>query len=202
MTTIRAWPLKVLVATTLMSASLQARAEGGGVEQFHFRVGADVGKYSGPESASFMVPTSTEFEIELFSHVDRSDFIRGVFAMDYTKAKVFNSGIAYGQRFYIGAPGMMWDRIDDGFKIKTIPMLRYYIGWDLGVSQVLIRELTASYSVVGSVAEVGGAGGAIYQITDNIGIDLNLAASFGFGFTTVAVNGQSIRFTVGMTSFF
>ena len=192
-------PPKVFIAALLGCVCASALANG---KQISIRAGMLKGSYSGPVSASFATIPSIDVEMELFQNARTSALIKANLSVDVSKAKMFYSSVGAGQRYYLRSPGMNYDRQEGSFSIDAGAANRYFVGWDLSVAQVLIQEFTASYSVVGSVVELGGTAGIIHQISKTLGLSAALGAGYGMGFTTVSVNGLSLRFNIGVTSSF
>jgi hypothetical protein len=191
-------PLKLFFCV-LLTASASAFAEG---KQLNVRAGMLKGSYSGPVEASFTTIPSVDVEMELFQSSKVSTLVKANISFDIGKAKVFYSGVGAGQRFYFGGPGMLVDRIEGAYTIEAYAVDRYFAGWEVGIAQVLVKEFTASYSVVGSVLELGAMGGYIHQLSKSLGLSVALGAGFGMGFTTVSVNGINIRANLGLTYYF
>ncbi len=179
--------------------SINAYADG---RQFHLRSGLIKGSYSGPVNSSFSTFPSIELEAELFFSSKVSTIIKSIFAMDFGKAKVFYSGVAGGQRFYFSGPSLYFSRSEGDFEIQSYSPHRFFGGYEVGVSQVLVQEFTSAFSVVGSVAEFTGTFGYNYQLNETLGLELVTSFGYGFGFTTVAVNGFNMRFTGGVSYYF
>lgn len=191
-------PLKLVICSLGLASGL-AHAEG---KQLNVRAGMLKGSYSGPVKASFMTIPSVDIEMELFQSSKVSTLVKANISFDIGKAKVFYSGVGAGQRFYFGGPGMLVDRIEGAYTLEAFAVDRYFAGWEVGVAQVLVKEFTASYSVVGSVLELGAMGGYIHQVSKTLGVSVGVGAGFGMGFTTVSVNGINIRANVGLSYYF
>ncbi|MEO5666799.1 MAG: hypothetical protein ABIR96_01940 [Bdellovibrionota bacterium] len=171
-------------------------------KQLNVRVGMLKGSYSGPVKASFMTIPSVDVEMELFQSSKVSTLVKANISMNISKAKIFYSGVGAGQRYYFGGPGMLVDRIEGDYTLEAYARNRYFAGWEVGVAQVLVKEYTATYSVVGSVVEFGAMGGYIYQVSKTLGLSVGVGGGFGMGFTTVSVNGINIRMNAGLSYIF
>jgi hypothetical protein len=189
----------MMFAGLLLAASL-SRADDN--TQLHVRTGFLDGKYFGPTSGDFVVTSTLDIDHETFIANRRSRVFRTILGIDMISAKPFYTYAGTGMRFYLNSKGMFFDRNDESYRILSYPRFRYYLGWDAGIAQVIVRSLGKVLQVVSSMIDVGGCAGAIWQIDRDFGIETHFGITSGYGFSSVAVIGYSTRLLVGMTYYF
>jgi len=183
----------ILIATFSFSAAALDKM------QFHLRLGMVKGSFTGAETGEFSNMTSFDGEAEYLWTAKASFSARAIFTVDPESAQVQYMYAGGGQRFYIfsrasGAEAT-W-----GFDTVTIkPKLRYFVGWDLGMAQVLLQRVTESLSVQSAVLEYGGTAGLIYQLTSGLGMEIAGGVSKGIGISTVAVDTTILKLLIGLT---
>ena len=168
----------------------------------HGRYGAIYGDYRGPTSGNFFVPTMLDLETEWFITSKRSLVLRFMMAVDVESAKNYYTYAGSGMRFSLDTHGTLVEESEKNFSISSIPRWRTYWGWDLGFSQVLVKSLGSVLQVVSTLADFGACVGTVYQIDRRVGLEAQLSGSFGYGFSSVSVLGQSLRLVVGATYYF
>lgn len=168
--------------------------------QLHINTGMFKGSYKSDESRSFSSVQSFHAEYEIFkdsrnAHIFHTTMVTGSSGkMDFYSAN-------YGRRYYFNSTATITENFDPENSIKSMPKWRYYGGWDVGVSQVLLKD-TGAISVVGTMVDIGGHIGATYQFNRDWGFDMQAAAIYDYGFAAVSISGMSQKVLLGITYFF
>lgn len=196
-------PLRVFLFISLASVAMKA-SEVGNISEIHARTGMVNGKFVGPtveSSGSFSVLTTLDVEYEKHTQTQQSYLLRGIIAYDQKTALMdyFYAGI--GGRYYFQSQGRPLVDTYANDMIRSIPRWRFYGGWDAGLSQVLVITRGPVFQTYSTLFDVGVNGGAIYQLSDRVGLDFQLGYSFGYGFSSVAVVGNTVRALFGATFF-
>lgn len=195
----------LLVGTLIFLSSVKSHAEVT-LSQIHLRAGMVMASFSAPgllpEEASFSVMPTFDVEYERYLNIRSSYVLKGVFAMDLATSivKYYYAGV--GQRFYFGSLGTAVVADSPGISVVSQPKMRYYIGYDVGISQTVIKSFTSSLQVFTSMVDIGGTVGFIYQMTKNMGIEGLGGVSYGYGFSSVAISGLFMKGFFGMTYYF
>lgn len=168
--------------------------------QFHFRTGFFSASYNGVGvgSQAFSNMMTLNIEYEFFKSTRVSHALRSIIAMDFSSAKLMYFSAGYGQRFYLGGPGMKFFRQEGNISVLSVPKLRYYIGYNVGISQAIIRSINEALQVVSSLLDFGFEGGGSYSITKSVAMDLSTGMSYGWGFSSVAVTGITMHMLLGV----
>ena len=171
--------------------------------QVHVRSGVISGSLSGPISSSFTTMPTLEIEHETFFNRKRSSIIQGVLAIEQTSSKSRYIYVGYGQRFYFNRSNAH-PIIASGSRnfIEIKPKWRYFAQWEAGISNVLVQEVTRTFDAVSTMVDFGGGVGASYQLFEKVSIEANGKFSYGYGFTSVAVNALIMKISFGATYFF
>jgi len=170
--------------------------------QIHFLGGATTAIYNGPISGSFTVPTTFDGEYEWFVKNQTSFFTRLTFANDLILGVPYYTYIGGGMNFYFKSKGMINEVSDLGVVVLSKPIWRHYFGWDIGLSQVIVRSLGKVLQVISDLSEIGARVGTIYQLDRHFGFEAQLGGSIGYGFTSVAVTGTTGHFYLGVVYYF
>lgn len=179
-------------------SSLTCRADETLDNQFHFRTGITSIKVSGVVSSTVPSSTILDLEYEHFTDLRSSYFLRAIFDFDKTNNKLPYAYIGGGRRFYLSALGTTVDAANGSDRVSAVPTWRTFVGGDLGISQVFVENVGQVLEATSADIELGAHAGAIYQVSKKIGIELNLGARMGFGFTAIAVNILVLQGFVGV----
>lgn len=186
-------------ASALGACSVSAREQATS-GQFHFRTGMVSGSYSATNVAgSFGVPTSLDFELELFSSARASWVARSIIAHDLSTALLRYAYAGFARRWYLSSTGMSFDSSDNVTSITTTPRWRYYAGADLGVASVIVKTFGTVLTQTSALIDYGGHLGAIYQVSKSTGIEAQFGYTMGLGFSSVSVGGTSTRMLFGLS---
>lgn len=167
--------------------------------QFHIRFGAIKAVFWGSDSGEFFVPTMLDLEYETFLSNTHSLIFRSMLAMELETAKPYYAYSGAGMRYYLGSKGMLVESQGEGVAISAIPKVRYYAGWDAGVSQAIIQSLGRILQISSTMIDIGGNVGVIYQVDRKFGFEFHAGATSTQGFSSVSVVGVTVRATAGIT---
>ena len=170
--------------------------------QFHVRLGMVSGSFSGQVEGAVSNSNSLEVEYEFFRSEKRSLFIDAILAMDISLQQPVYSYVGTGYRYYFGSKAISYTGSNEGGSISSKPRFRYYCGLNLGVSEVLVKFYGDILSVTSSVLELGGHVGAIYQVGNNFGLELNAGYGMGFGFSYVSEGTTLMKVFLGGVIYF
>lgn len=161
------------------------------------------GKFSGAASGSFSVPQALNTEIEFLYNPKNSFMLRNIMALDTETSKNVYSLTSLGQRTYWRGTSSAIETVDtDGNKYSILPKRRYYFGWEVGVSQAVVTSLGPVLDVVSTMVDIGVNTGVIHQMGNNWALEGQIGYSQTFGFSSVSVNGTTMRLLVGTAFFF
>jgi hypothetical protein len=192
----------MLVALAAPAARADSDAR---TSQLHVRLGLVEGQFTSPipnTSGVLSVPNTLDLEYELFSATHRSWYFRGTFAQNLSTARLSYAYAGVGRRFYLGAPGMAFDATDGETRVTEIPKWRYYVGFDLGISQVVVTTFGTALQANSGLVEPGVTAGTIYQVGRSMGLEVSAGASPGIGFTSVSVTSFILRMLFGISYYF
>jgi len=171
--------------------------------RFHFRAGYFSYSFAGAgvvtEPFSNMMTLNLEYEF--FQSSRESHLLRSVIAMDFANAKLMYFNAGYGQRYYIGGSGMRFARQEGNVSLISVPKIRYFVGFNAGIGQVIVNSISAVAQINSSVIDVGLDGGMTYAIGETMSLSLSSGMSFGWGFSSVTVSGTTMHFLVGLSQF-
>jgi hypothetical protein len=171
--------------------------------QLHVHMGMINGSFSAPNAEPFSVsPNPTNLEIEFFLNNKKSLFARMTVAlsMETGKAVYVYSGI--GMRYYFKSTGNTVSAAEGGTALSTMPKWRYYYGWDLGVSRMIIAEFGPVLNVTTTMLDFGGHMGIIKQMGKAWGLEVQMGLSFGYGMSNISGTGQTMRVMIGGAYYF
>ena len=146
---------------------------------------------------SFSLFTGIDLGFEFFISNKASWNIRGTFVEDMQRSRLLYMYAGIGRRFYLFSNGFYRSSIQDNRTINIVPRWRYYIGADVGIARVVNGNYGSVFEIASAVVEAGGHGGMIYQISQKIGVEAQVALSIGLGFSTVSLTSTTTRFLVG-----
>jgi len=170
--------------------------------QLHTSIGIINGTYAGATSNSFSISQSLNMEYEVFYNTNTAYVARAQVAIDPTTGKMVYYGGFLGQRHYFKSTGMIFDHATQDTTIRSIPKWRFYGGWDVGISQVVVAEVGPALTALSTMLDFGGHVGTIYQLGKTWGLDMQFGYSYGYGFSTVSVTGTAIKLWFGGAYYF
>jgi hypothetical protein len=199
----KALKISILSLSLFMIANLVVLTEAfARKSQLHLRTGVLSGTYEGTFDGSFQVTSVIDVDYETFLSNSRSFHFRFIQGLDTPDSVPFYTYAGVGMKFYLDSKGTYNDNEEEGIYIFSRPTFRYYVGVDGGIAQVLVKSFGPVVQSVANMSDVGGSLGAIYQITDDFGIEAQTGFSVGYGFSSTAELGTTFRLFVGGTYFF
>ncbi|MCB0366698.1 MAG: hypothetical protein H6624_00765 [Bdellovibrionaceae bacterium] len=186
-----------------MGASSAWAIDKGAKYQVHLRAGLMQGTYSGSnvEGRTFSVPTTLDVELEVFRGRDESFTTRAIMAMELGDNRVNYTYAGVGRTYYLWSRGRKDVRKEKFVQIANIPKTRYYWSWNGGIAQVLAIPFGLVLATYSTTLDLSVAGGMIYQVTPNLGLEFQMGTGLGYGFSTVTVTGVTVRALFGVTYF-
>jgi hypothetical protein len=176
----------------------------GGKDLLHFRSGvvtSTLGSFSNPTTGAttsgFTVAPSFDFEYEIFYSERKSYAFRGTLAIDFATSVTRYIYGGAGQRFYLNSRGSPLEFSSSELSINVLPKIRYFIGWEIGVSQAVVNIFTSSLQTVTTALDGGGIAGAMYQISKDVAIEGSMTVSYAFGFSSVGAAGTVAKGFLG-----
>jgi hypothetical protein len=195
--------LKFICALFLVGGNTFAE-DLGSLSEVHTRFGLVNGTYVGPtpgSSGQFSIISTLDVEYEKHTTTKDSYLLRGIIGYDQTTALLNYFYAGLGQRRYFQSYGQPIVGIEGNDLIRMIPKWRFYGSWDLGISQVLVISRGPVFQTYSTLFDVGINGGVVYQATDRLGVEFQAGYSYGYGFSSVAVVGSTIRALLGISYF-
>lgn len=166
---------------------------------YNVRMGMVNGTFQGAESGEFSVITGVDAEAEYAGNARESLIVRSIITVEPETSVIRYMYAGLGKRYYLSSRSRDYE-LRTGFdKVTVLSRNKYYVGWDFGVAQLTINQLTDSLSIQSTLFEGGVTVGWTYKMSSGTGFQLNTSLSRGFGISTVAVNGTVIKFTMGLT---
>lgn len=193
--------LSTLIITSFAFVE-HAKAHGSKDFQVFLRTGVIDGHYNGTFSGSFRVDMAFDLGTEYYVAPDSSVLVRFVEALGSPDSVPFYTYAGMGFRHYIGARGSFMERSDDSVLISSRPKLRTYVAGEFGLAQVIVKTFGPVVQSVANMVETGLNAGAIYQVSENVGFEVQVGGTLGYGISSTSVNGNTLRFLVGGTHYF
>lgn len=184
-----------------MLKSTSVHADDTTLGQIHLRLGVYSASVSGTISGTMSFPMDADAEYELFSSYRSSLFIRANMAYEQSSAMVPYYYVGIGKRYYFGSIATAVNSTDGAQHVSSSSKLKFFAGGDLGLSVLTLKTIEFLTANSGDI-EIGPHAGAIYQLTPSFGIEAYAGASFGLGFTAIAVNSTALRAFIGGTYFY
>lgn len=172
-------------------------------QQLHVMLGAFSGGYRGYQvSSSFVQPDAIRIEYERILKRNYSAFVHTqiVFGLDTGKMNYFNIGA--GIRYYLQPNAMAYSLVEGGLWLNHVPKWRAYIGTEVNLSQVLVKNVTELLTISPAVLEGGGHLGCIYQVSPLLGLEGQVGLSVGYSLSTVSLFATGVRIQGGVSYFF
>lgn len=170
--------------------------------QLHLRTGLVYGDYGGQFSGNFSVPTALDIDYEVFTHNNRSYHFRFTQAIQLPDSVPFYTYGGGGYRFYFDSKGIVGNQSEPGILISTSPRWRYCVGVDAGIAQVVVQTFGSIVQAVSNMLDIGVNGGLMYQVGENLSLELQVGGSFGYSFSSVPEQGATGRLFLGGAYFF
>jgi hypothetical protein len=170
--------------------------------QIFVRSGMIEGSYAGVFSGSFRVNLAFDIGTEYHVASDGSVLVRFIQALDSPDSVPFYTYAGTGMRYYFKGRGSYVVQSDETTFISSRPKWRTYMGGELGIAQVIVKSFGPVIQSVANMLETGGNVGAIYQISEKIGIEAQIGGTLGYGISSTSVSGSTFRIFLGGTYFF
>lgn len=202
--------LKTLLRLTFVAVALvavqvgfvnSAQANDIRKSQLHVRTGILSGEYKGTFNGNFEVTSALDFDYEIFIANSTSVLFRFLQGLD-SDSRPFYTYAGSGMRYFFNSKGTSADQSEGGLSIVSRPRIRTYLGGDFGVAQVIVRSFGPNVQSVANMLDIGANLGAIWQINDNLGLEVHLGTSVGYGMSSTPQNGNSTRMFIGGSYFF
>lgn len=169
----------------------------------HVLLGNVSGSFTGDSEGEFSISQALNTEIEFLYNPKTSFILRNILAIDQATSKNIYNLTSIGQRYYWRGVTSPTEIVDvDGSKYSILPKHRYYIGYDVGISQVVVTSLGPILDAVSTMLDVGVNLGGIYQITEKWAFEGQAAMTKTQGFSAISVNGTTSRMMLGVAYFF
>jgi hypothetical protein len=162
------------------------------------KLGMLTGSYSGRDATGkFDSQGAIEIEGNLFRSPGMAYAVRSSIALDITtsRTRYFYAGL--GQRFFFGPHGFESFTQEGGDSIRIHPKLRYALGYDLGLSQVLVIPYGTILGAYATTADTNLSAEARYSVDRNMSISGTLGMGVGTGIATMNVTTTTMRALVG-----
>lgn len=163
----------------------------------HIHLGMVSGNYSGPAQTSFSVPQAINFEYEFLNSNKSTNYIRSLMAFDANKGRLVYFLNSFGFRQYANSNAKLYSFSRNGESFSLAPKVRYFYGADVGISQVVVQTLGTVLQATSTMFDLGAHIGASYHLKPNWAFEIVGGYSYGYGFSTVAVTGTTMRIMFG-----
>lgn len=170
--------------------------------QMFVRSGMIQGEYDGTFSGEFTVNLALDIGAEYYIGPDGAVLVRFIQALDSPNSVPFYTYAGSGMRHYYMGRGPFNVQSDETTFISSRPKVRAYVGAEIGVAQVIVKTFGQVLQSVANMAEFGLNTGAIYQVSDRLGIEAHVGGTLGYGISSTSASGHTLRGLVGVTYFF
>ena len=204
-----AWPLKSL-SKTLKAAAISCLFLGivapsisqASDTSLHLEAMAKMGilngSYTGQDATGrFIANGALEIEADLFTSPGLAWAIRSVIANDVatSRTRYFYTGI--GQRYFFGPHGFESFAHDGADTMHIRPKLRYFIGIDAGIAQVLVIPYGKILGSYATTADGNAMAGARWGFSKSMSFDATVGMGVGTGISTMNVTIFTTRVLLG-----
>lgn len=170
--------------------------------QLYVRTGVIEGSYDGTFEGNFTVNLALDIGGEYFVAPDGSVLARFILALDSPDSVPFYTYTGSGFRHYFEGRGPSSEQSDGTLSISLRPKLRTYIAGEIGIAQVIVKSFGPVVQSVASLVEFGVNTGAIYQISNKLGLEAQIGGTLGYGVSSTSVSGSTLRALAGITYFY
>lgn len=168
--------------------------------ELHLLTGSDSGHAQGSNiNGTLTISDPVELQVELFSSLRSSTYFRNLIAYNFSSSVLNYLGFFVGRRIYLGSNGARYDQGEDGVEVVSQPRWRYFLGADVGFTEIAAATVGSVLTVPSSQFELGASAGIIYQVSKNVGIELQVGGGYGFGISDVQINTAIERLDLGLT---
>lgn len=194
-------PLKKLIVRCLFlwifaaSASLPARAAN---LKFSFQTGTFSGDYAGADAGEISMPNAFDIQAEYTTSSRSSLSVRSMASLDSTSGIFRYLYAGFGRRYYWKSYSGSQYYEYDSTRIEVNPKMQYYISGEGGLSQMVVRQITTSFSVQSTLIELGLSAGAVYSLSKDFGATASFSYVKGVGISAVAVDSTIIKLLFGI----
>lgn len=186
-----------LIFVSLACSSYLHASENSPEGMVHIHMGPVTGSYAGPVASTFQALQSLNFEYEFLKSNKTTNYIRSLMAFDGTKGRLMYFLNAFGVRNYFNSSSKYHRFNKEGESYTYFPRYRFFYGADVGISQVVVQELGTVLQATSTMIDIGGHIGASYHVRPQWALEFIGGYSYGYGFSTVAVTGTTMRIMVG-----
>lgn len=167
----------------------------------HVRTGYLWGDYSGVISGTVKEATSVDLEFEQVYSNKNSYFFRTTAVFDTEQSIFRHFYLGGGMKYYLGSKAMLIEAESKETIFKVSPRWRFYVGFDLGISHIVLKTFGELLQISTSAYEYGPMLGTIYNVTARLGLELNATVQVSTGFTTVSTGGVTYKGMAGLSYF-
>lgn len=166
---------------------------------FTFQSGVINGSYLGADSGDIEMASTMDLSAEVITSSRESYVARSSISLDPETAIIRYLYAGMGRRFYLFSRTQTQGFADGSHKISVQPKVQYFVTGELGVSQVVIRQVTPALSIQSTSIEYGGSLGMIYPVSKTVGVFASGGLGKGIGISSVAVDSTIFKAMVGIT---
>lgn len=193
--------LKIVFILVIFFSGIMPAMSADNTLVYGLRTGMVMGSFTGASAGSFSVPTSMEGVVKFGQSPTTAQVVKGTFSLESETGKVKYLYSGGGQRYYLYSRFKGVDINTDDYSIRVMPRIQYYVGWDLGLAQIQVSEVSVVAGVSATVLEYGGMAGLTYKVTEKIGAEVILSMSKGLSISSVQVDSTVIRLLLGASLF-
>lgn len=170
--------------------------------EFSFRFGGFGSQFGGPVTGEIPAVGNLEFDYGIFMSNKSSLNFRYAFAtaVPDVKGEYYFAGV--GTRYFFGSKGLPVEGDSAGVTINVSSPWRHFIGWDAGISQMIVKSFGQAVQINSSMFDAGAYVGTVYQFDNRIGAIGLAGMSVGYGFSSVAVLSTNYRMMTGLSYLF
>ena len=167
--------------------------------QLHLRTGLVTTSFTGAQNGDFSLATSIDGEFEVFYSEQSSLYANAIIALDPEEAQFRYLFAGGGQKYYFFSKGRPSRVASDVGSIEMNPRHRFYAGWQVGISQLILATPTAALTVQSTLFEYGGNVGYLYRFFEGMDLAVHFSATRGTGISSVSVDATVFRLFAGLT---
>ncbi len=167
--------------------------------QLHLRSGLITTSFTGAQSGDFSLITSVDGEFEIFISESTSIYANAIIALDPAEAQYRYLFAGGGQKLYFLSKGRTTEIDSDVGSLSMSPKRRFFAGWQLGISQLILDTPTPALTVQSTLFEYGFNIGALYRVLEKTNVEFQFTATRGTGISSVTVDATVFRFFAGLS---
>lgn len=156
------------------------------------------GAYAGASRGTIEMPNALDVQVEVMTTGRHSYSARSLMSLDSESGVFRYLYTGLGTRYYFSSYGTSQIFELGNSKIELRPRVQYFAAGEVGLSQMVVQQITNSFSVNSTLIEAGTSLGGIYPLTSSVGLFGSVGVFKGIGISAVAVDTDLYKVLVGL----